>query len=417
MRLDIGDAGAEPGDHRAGIGVAGGPATQEVDADVDRLGLDARLERVLDGTERGEFEQAGNRAAVEVAGPPDHRVGEGHDPEQLSVLPLPVQPEQLGIRGKALAHRARRYRRRPAAQRPFASGERARQKPAMVQSLYDQAAERLRAGHPAEARPLFRRAADAGERKAAVVHANMLASGAGGPRDWPEALRLLRALAQTGRRSAAELALVEAMHLDAEGDPVALPEPEMLSAAPHLVRFRALFSAGECAYLMAAAGPMLAPSVVVDPASGAQRPDPVRRCDTAGFTLPLENPAVHALNRRLAAASGTAPGQGEPLQVLRYRPGGEYRGHFDAIPGFRNQRVATFLVWLNDGYQGGETHFPTAGLTLRGAPGDAILFRNVDVEGRPEPASAHAGLPVVSGEKWLASRWIRARAFDYADPR
>ena len=80
---------------------------------------------------------------------------------------------------------------------------------------------------------------------------------------------------------------------------------------------------------------MLAPAVVVDPATGRQRPDPVRISDSVGFTLPLENPAVHALNRRIAAASGTRAAQGEPLQVLRYRPGGEYKPHFDAIPRLR----------------------------------------------------------------------------------
>src|SRR6185503_19066481 len=127
-----------------------------------------------------------------------------------------------------------------------------------------------------------------------------------------------------------------------------------------------LFSAAECAYLAAAAAPMLEPAVVIEPGTGRQVRDPVRVCDSAGFPWPLENPAVHALNRRLAAASGSAPEQGEPLQVLRYRPGGEYRPHFDAIPGFANQRVATLIVWLNEDYEGGETDFPTPGLRLKG---------------------------------------------------
>ena len=157
---------------------------------------------------------------------------------------------------------------------------------------------------------------------------------------------------------------------------------------------------------------MLQPAVVVDPVSGRQRPDPVRVCDGAGFPWPLENPAIHALNRRLAAASGSAPEQGEPLQVLRYRPGGEYKPHFDAIPGFANPRTMTFLVWLNQDYEGGETFFPTPGLRLKGRAGDAILFRNTGVDGRRDPAAGHAGLPVTAGEKLIASRWIREKAFE-----
>jgi prolyl 4-hydroxylase len=282
----------------------------------------------------------------------------------------------------------------------------------MSESLFDSAADRLRAGDAATARELFRQAAASGERRAAVIYTHLLGAGVGGPADWPRAVHLLRGLAESGRRSAAELALVEAMALRPDGSPVSVRAPERLCERPDIVRFRGLFTPDECRYLIEAAGPMLAPAVVIDPATGRQRPDPLRTADSIGFTPPLETLAVQALNRRIAAASGTGFDQGEPLQVLRYRPGGEYRPHFDAIPGFDNQRAATMLVWLNDGFEGGETEFPQAGLTLKGCVGDAILFRNVGGDGRPDPASAHAGLPVKAGEKWLASRWIRERTYD-----
>lgn len=129
-------------------------------------------------------------------------------------------------------------------------------------------------------------------------------------------------------------------------------------------------------------------------ATGRQRPDPVRVSDGVGFTRPLENPAVHALNRRIAAASGADVAQGEPLQVLRYRPGGECKPHFDAIPGFSNQRIMTMIVWLNDDYEGGETMFMKPGAMLKGGIGDALLFRNALPDGRRDPDAGHAGLPV-----------------------
>lgn len=283
-------------------------------------------------------------------------------------------------------------------------------------ALFDSAAAKLRGDGGgrdlAGALELFRQAAGAGRVDAAVVYCNFLAAGIGGPRRWSEALRLLAALAEVNPRSRLELERIEAMALTAEGDPLEAPVGERLCEAPALTRFEALFTREECAWLAAAAAPMLEPAVVVDPGSGRQLSDPVRVCDSAGFTWPLENPAVHALNRRLAAASGTAAAQGEPLQVLRYRPGGEYRPHFDAIPGFANQRTATMLVWLNEGYDGGETHFPTSRLKLKGRAGDAILFRNTGPDGRPDPASGHSGLPVTAGEKLIASRWIRERPFE-----
>ncbi|HEX8222703.1 MAG TPA: 2OG-Fe(II) oxygenase [Allosphingosinicella sp.] len=287
---------------------------------------------------------------------------------------------------------------------------------AEADALFEAAAAKLRGDGGvrdlAGARELFRQAGGGGRVNAAVVYANLLAAGVGGPRDWPGALRLLAALARVNPRSRRELERVEAMALDAAGDPLALPEGERLCEAPAVTIFRGLFSPAECSYLAGAAVPMLEPAVVVDPASGRQRPDPVRVCDSAGFPWPLENPAVHALNRRLAAASGTAPEQGEPLQVLRYRPGGEYRPHFDAIPSFSNQRTMTFLVWLNEDYEGGKTFFPTAGLRLKGTTGDAVLFRNTGPDGRRDPAAGHAGLPVIQGEKLIASRWIRERPFE-----
>lgn len=283
-------------------------------------------------------------------------------------------------------------------------------------ALFDLAARKLAGAgcerDAAAARELFREAGEAGRHEAAVIHANLLASGTGGPRRWREALGILEELAERDLRCRRELALIGAMRIDRDGDPLSVPDGEVVSEPPEITRFPGLFSREECAYLIAAAEPMLEPSVVVDPASGRQVRDPVRSSDGTGFTWPLENPAVHALNRRIAAASGTAADQGEPLQILRYRPGQEYRPHFDAIPGFANQRILTVLVWLNEDYEGGETHFPVAGLALRGRAGDALMFRNAGADGRRDPASAHAGRPVTRGEKFIASRWIRAARFE-----
>ena len=271
-------------------------------------------------------------------------------------------------------------------------------------ALFEEAAARLRSRQIEEARDLFRRAGEAGRHDAAVIHCNLVANGG----DWRRGLALLAGLAQVDRRCRRQLELIRAMDLSAT------LIGEVIGTAPHLTFFRNLFTADECRYLAEAAAPMLAPSVVVDPATGRQRPDPVRLSDSAGFTLPLENPAVHALNQRIAAASGTSAAQGEPLQVLRYRTGGEYKPHFDAIPGFANQRILTMIVWLSEDYDGGETMFMKTGAKLKGRTGDALLFRNALPDGRRDPESGHAGLPVTRGEKLIASRWIRAKPFELA---
>jgi prolyl 4-hydroxylase len=267
----------------------------------------------------------------------------------------------------------------------------------------------------AAARDLFRRAAEAGHAAAAASYAAFVGNGTGGASDWPAALALLRQQGDPG--AAVQLALVAKMRLTAAGDPLELPDEERLSGRPFVSAFRALFSAAECDFLIAEASPWLQPSVVIDPQTGRQLRNPIRSSDGMAFGYRQEGPALHALNRRLAAVSGTDVRQGESLQVLRYRPGQEYKPHFDALAGESNQRILTVLVYLNDDYQGGETLFLKTGLRFKGRRGDALLFRNTGPDGRADEQAQHAGLPVTAGEKIIASRWIRARPFVFPPPQ
>ena len=258
-----------------------------------------------------------------------------------------------------------------------------------------------------QARELYRRADEAGHPGAAVATTNLLASGIAGPRDWPRAIKRLRAEAKQDRSRRAALTLVEKMKLDANGDPVAAPEGRSLSQSPQVTLFPRLLNPAECEYLKQVAEPGFQPSVVIDVKTGRDYSDPIRTSDGSTMHWMIEDPAVHALNRRLAAAGGVGAEHGEPLQILRYRPGQQYRTHMDFVPGVDNQRVLTALVYLNEGYGGGETRFVKTGLDVKGSTGDAIVFRNAGPDRRGDPMSEHAGLPVTSGTKFLASRWMR----------
>ncbi|MEA3053033.1 MAG: prolyl 4-hydroxylase [Sphingomonadales bacterium] len=269
----------------------------------------------------------------------------------------------------------------------------------------------------AEARRLFALAGAKGDAEAGFVHAAFLAGGVGGPDDWQGALAVLTALARRDSRAAAQLGLIERMDLDTDGFPKLVPASRRLSPALAVAAADSFMSRDECAYLRAAGEPALEPSVVVDPATGAMVPHPVRTSDAAVFGVFDEDLVINALNRRIAALSGTRPEQGEPLQLLRYRPGGEYRAHMDALPAEPNQRILTVLVYLSDDYEGGETVFPRLGLSFRGGTGDALLFRNAGPDGRADPLTVHAGLPIARGTKYLASRWIRAARLSFPPPR
>jgi prolyl 4-hydroxylase len=183
---------------------------------------------------------------------------------------------------------------------------------------------------------------------------------------------------------------------------------EALCEAPIIKRYPALLTSRECAYLTGMAEPHLRPSFVTNPQTGARMPHPIRTSMGMSFGPTQEDLVIRRINERIAHASGTEVACGEPLHMLRYAPGQEYKPHTDSMPGEANQRVWTVLIYLNGEFEGGATQFPRVDFEFRGAPGDALIFRNVDADGRSDPASLHAGLPVTVGAKWLATRWIRA---------
>lgn len=264
----------------------------------------------------------------------------------------------------------------------------------------------------AAAREDFQRGDEAGHMQAARIHAAFLATGTGGARDWAGSLDSLRRWAGNDPIAARQYELIVAMELDDTGYPRTTPPHRIVNATPYIARIEALLTPAECAFLAELAEPRLKPALIFHEAQKRFVADPVRDSDAAGFPLVFECPLVHALNRRFASASKTLVEQGETLQVVRYRPGQQYRAHLDAIPGMANQRHLTLLTWLNDDYRGGETIFTELDLALRGHTGDALIFANALLDGRPDPATRHIGSAVTDGTKLLASRWIRQRAPD-----
>ena len=258
-------------------------------------------------------------------------------------------------------------------------------------------------------RQYYQLAGDAGHVASAIYATNLLASGLAGPRDWPAAMERLRYEARTDPARSHILAILSQMALTPDGDPAVVPQGEVLSESPYIVLFRGAFTPAECAYFFEVDKPEFKRANVIDEQGGTERPDPIRTSEESGIHWLIEDPLLHAFNRRLAAMSATQANQGEPLQILRYRPGQQYRSHVDYLTGAANQRIKTALLYLNRNYSGGETAFPLIGLKVKGGTGDVLLFHNALPDGRVDKASEHAGMPVLEGEKFIATRWIRAR--------
>lgn len=261
---------------------------------------------------------------------------------------------------------------------------------------------------PQLGRLLFEHAAGLGHGAANLLVTNLLGSGIAGRRDWEMALNRLEDEARPLPDRRRSFDLVRAMDLDSDGNPRQVPAGRRLSERPDVRLFETLLTQSECAYLIGATEGRFEPSMVYNRERQLVR-DTIRTSEGATFHWLIEDPAVHAINRRVAAVSGTAFNQGEALQALRYSPRQEYRPHFDYVDELGNRRLWTALIYLNDDYHGGETEFVRTGLKVRGRTGDVLLFRNAEPHGERDALAEHAGLPVTSGTKYLATRWIRER--------
>ncbi|MCA1713918.1 MAG: 2OG-Fe(II) oxygenase, partial [Gammaproteobacteria bacterium] len=196
------------------------------------------------------------------------------------------------------------------------------------------------------------------------------------------------------------------------------PAPaQVLATHPRVAVIDNLLSADECRLLMASAHPALRRSHTIDPVTGQPVAHELRTSSDASFDPIVEDLALRLVQLRMAAAAGAELVQAEQLIVLRYEPGQEYRPHRDYLPPGRierpeaGNRIRTICAYLNQVQAGGQTEFPVAAVKIDPVPGRVVIFDNLQPDGRPDPDALHAGLPVVAGEKWLATLWLRERRY------
>ena len=218
--------------------------------------------------------------------------------------------------------------------------------------------------------------------------------------------------------------------------PVPVPEPALLGSPsrlwaldrqvtvlltlrqPRLVVFGGLLSDDECDALVALAAPRTARSETVVIETGGNEVNAARTSEGMFFGRG-ETPLCQRIEARIAALLNWPVRNGEGLQVLHYRPGAEYKPHHDYFdpsqPGMAavlargGQRVGTLVIYLNTPEQGGATTFPDVALEVAPIKGNAVFF-SYD---RPHAATRtlHGGAPVLAGDKWVATKWLREGEF------
>ena len=189
---------------------------------------------------------------------------------------------------------------------------------------------------------------------------------------------------------------------------------------PVVVVLDDVLAADECDELIARCAPRLQRSTTVDPQRGTHEVIADRSSDGTYFPLNAD-PLIARLDQRIAALMNWPLENGEGLQILHYRQGGQYTPHFDYFPpqdpgsaqamAVGGQRVASLVMYLNDVEAGGGTVFPELNLTVMPRKGAAVYFEYCNSLGQLDPLTLHGGLPVLGGEKWIATKWMRQRRY------
>lgn len=185
---------------------------------------------------------------------------------------------------------------------------------------------------------------------------------------------------------------------------------------PKILVLDNVLSLEECQEIIERSRPKLRSSTTVDNKSGAAVAHPDRTSESA-YLPDNSDPFMAGLNHRFAEIMHLPLTHGEEVQVVRYQPGGQYKPHFDYFPPSETgsqvqmrkggQRCATLLMYLNDVEEGGTTGFPHLKLKVVPKPGRAVFFHYVSEHGQVDPKTQHSGDPVIKGEKWIATKWMR----------
>jgi hypothetical protein len=296
---------------------------------------------------------------------------------------------------------------------------------------------------PIKAQPgvnLVRTAAERGDAEALHICAVIASQDLNLPSRWTVALDYMRRSAEAGSNLARQqLSLLAG----ADGAPhrtswsdlarrvnmdgwLSLAPARTIFETPKVICSDGFAGAAECDWLIARAKPRLKAAEVYDPESqGGIRVEHMRNNRDTSFDIVHSDLILMALRERIAKLALLGGESLEPTMVLHYTPGQRFAPHFDfvdpAAPHLQGdiarngQRVATFLLYLNGDFEGGETDFPTLGWRFKGGRGDAVLFWNVDGLGDPDFRTLHAGLEPSRGEKWVLSQWLRAQVHPTAN--
>jgi prolyl 4-hydroxylase len=293
---------------------------------------------------------------------------------------------------------------------------------------------------PAEGVGLIATAVERGDAQAMSVMATLSGAGAWVPQSWPEALNLLRRAAEGGADDArAQLVMLA-------GDQTLADQARQQPATPDIWRrlresvdlekwivpqeatqvwdWPKIYTAEKfatpeiCSWLIGRGLGKFRPSMMFDGQKSVFLA--TRTCSDFSFSVVEGGVVMLLLRVRLSLLTGLKIEQMEPPQIFHYSLGQEIKPHYDSLydgehpygkeGAYQGDRLATFLMYLNDDYDGGGLEFVKVGYKFKGKTGDGIFFASMR-DGKPDSKSLHGAGPVTRGEKYILSQWIHDRPF------
>lgn len=289
----------------------------------------------------------------------------------------------------------------------------------------------------------LQRGVECGGAEAAAQLATLHAAGAWMPQNFDAALDLLQRAAEGGsdfaRVQLRVLALGDPRAEAARADPgspgvwrdvrqavsveqwLSPPAKQNLWEAPRVRCARGFTTPDVCGWLISRAQGRMEPATLYKGDTKIAEFDAARTCSDYQFDIVNAGVVLQFLRARIAKMTGLIVPAMEPPRVFHYALGEEIKPHYDRLVdgtsgyggdgGYQGDRIVTFLLYLNDDYDGGDLDFPRVNFRCKGKTGDAVYFAHVDGAGKPEKLSLHASIPITRGEKWIFSQWIHDRPF------
>ncbi|XP_054809375.1 probable prolyl 4-hydroxylase 9 [Prosopis cineraria] len=209
---------------------------------------------------------------------------------------------------------------------------------------------------------------------------------------------------------------------------------QILSWKPRALYFPNFANSEQCESIIDMARAGLEPSILALREGETEENTKGVRTSSGMFISAFEDKTgiLDVIEEKIARATMIPRVNGEAFNILRYEVGQRYMSHYDAFNPAeygpqKSQRMASFLLYLSDVEDGGETMFPfenglnmdgsygyedCIGFKVRPRQGDGLLFYSLLHNGTIDPTSLHGSCPVIKGEKWVATKWIRDQEQD-----